>query len=108
MRFAIVDDMKATLKLLNELILKYTEKYQAEVDCFLSAQSFLEEYSLQKYDALFLDIDMPEITGFKLTDILHENQDNIPIVYVTARDDLITNAFRYKPVGLLRHHYRHC
>lgn len=102
MRFAIVDDMEVTLKILNELILKFTEKFKTEVDCFSSAQSFLEKYTLNKYDALFLDIDMPEITGFRLTDILHENHDNIPIVYVTARDDLITNAFRYKPVGFVR------
>ena len=105
MRFAIVDDMEVTLKILNNLILKYTAKHKAEVDCFSSAQSFLKEYALHKYDALFLDIDMPEITGFKLTDILHENHDNIPIVYVTARDDLITNAFRYKHVGFVRKQY---
>ena len=67
--------MEVTLKILNELILKFTEKIKTEVDCFSSAQSFLEKYALNKYDALFLDIDMPEITGFRLTTIIRKFTD---------------------------------
>lgn len=102
MRFAVVDDMEATLKIIYNLMLKYTKGHEVKIDCYSSAQLFLSNYSIHNYDAVFLDIDMPDITGFKVAEILHENQYNIPIVYITGRDDLITNAFRYKPIGFVR------
>ena len=102
MRFAVVDDMKATLKVIYNLILKYTKGHDIRVDCYDSPGVFLDCYLIRKYDALFLDIDMPDVTGFKIAEILHEHEYNIPIVYITGRDDLITNAFRYKPIGFVR------
>lgn len=102
MRFAVVDDMQATLKVIYNLILKYTKGHDIRVDCYDSPGVFLDYYLIRKYDALFLDIDMPDVTGFKIAEILHEHEYNIPIVYITGRDDLITNAFRYKPIGFVR------
>lgn len=45
---------------------------------------------------------MPEPNGFKLAEILRDNKSNIPIIYVTGRDELVINAFRYKPLGFVR------
>lgn len=102
MRFAVVDDMEEVLKTIHNLIIQYTNDYEINVDCYASAGAFLDNYSTRNYDALFLDIDMPDISGFKIAEILHEHVYNIPIVYITGRDDLITNAFRYKPIGFVR------
>ena len=102
MRFAVVDDMEEVLKTIHNLIIQYTNDYEINVDCYASAGAFLDNYSTRNYDALFLDIDMPDISGFKIAEILHEHGYNIPIVYITGRDDLITNAFRYKPIGFVR------
>ena len=102
MRFAVVDDMEEVLKTIHNLIIQYTNDYEINVDCYASAGAFLDNYSTRNYDELFLDIDMPDISGFKIAEILHEHGYNIPIVYITGRDDLITNAFRYKPIGFVR------
>lgn len=104
MRFAIVDDEEAVLCQIPEMIGALSSHTQIQCDCFSDAQSFLLKYSSQKYDALFLDIDMPEINGFVLTQHLRDCGDSIPIVYITGRDDLITRAFRYKAIGFVRKH----
>jgi len=39
-------------------------------------------------DLILMDVMMPEIDGFKVTEILKENKDtkNIPIIFITGRD----------------------
>lgn len=73
-----------------------------DIECFQNAADFLAAYQNNVFDALLLDIDMPELTGFDLAQQLRTENDNIPIVYITGRDDLITQAFRYKPIGFVR------
>ncbi len=102
MHFAVVDDEDAMLCQITEMIGKLSNHTLIHCDCFSDAQSFLDKYALQKYDALFLDIDMPRINGFDLTQHLRDCGDSIPIVYITGRDDLITHAFRYKALGFVR------
>lgn len=102
MHFAIVDDEEAVQRQITAMIGKLSKHTQIQCDCFSDAQSFLLKYASQNYDALFLDIDMPEITGFDLTQHLRDCGDSIPIVYITGRDDLITHAFRYKALGFVR------
>lgn len=102
MRFAIVDDEKNMISYLLELLKKLIRDKTFEVDSFTDSSLFLKECVKKPYDAFFLDIDMPEPNGFKLAEILHENKSEIPIIYVTGRDELIINAFRYRPLGFIR------
>lgn len=105
MRFAIVDDEPIILKQIPKLIKQFASDANIDTDCFQSAAEFLNRYSSQSYDALFLDIDMPEMSGFKLAEHLRRNNDDVPIIYITARDDLIIQAFRYKAIGFVRKQY---
>jgi len=102
MRFAIVDDENYVLERLPHVIRSLMQGMNIEIECFRSGSELQAAYNTQKYDALFLDIDMPEISGFDLAEQLRLQDDDIPIVYVTGRDDLITTAFRYKPIGFVR------
>ena len=102
MRFAVVDDESYVLEQLPQLIRGLMQGMNIEIECFHSGSELLTAYNTQKFDALFLDIDMPEVSGFDLAEQLRLQYDNIPIVYVTGRDDLITTAFRYKPIGFVR------
>lgn len=102
MLFAVVDDENYVLKQLPNLIRSLMPGLNIEIECFHSGSELQTAYNTRKYDALFLDIDMPEISGFDLAEQLRLQDDDIPIVYVTGRDDLITTAFRYKPIGFVR------
>lgn len=102
MRFAVVDDEPGILKQIPELIRQFSPNKKIEIDAFSSSSEFLSAYANQKYDALFLDIDMPDMNGFVLAEHLRHLGDLIPIVYITARDDLMIQAFRYKALGFVR------
>lgn len=102
MLFALVDDATEILEQIPPIIKSLLSYYDVKVDCFQNAHRLLDVYKDQKYDALFLDIDMPEINGFDLTSLIKENNPNAHIIYLTGRDDLITNAFRYRPLGFVR------
>lgn len=102
MHFALVDDEPEILKEISDFIKQCLADDSIEIDCFFNAYDFLTSYALKKYDALFLDIDMPDINGFELAENLRYNNDNVPIIYITAREDLIIQAFRYKALGFVR------
>ena len=105
MRFAVIDDDPHFLTILPELISANVNGIGVEIICFGSGKEYLEDHSVTNINALFLDIDMPEYSGFDLAVELQRRNENIPIVYVTGRDDLIINAFRYRPVGFVRKHH---
>lgn len=102
MRFAVVDDEPGILKQIPVLIRQFSPDIKIETDTFRSSSEFLNAYTSQKYDALFLDIDMPDMNGFALAEQLRDQNDLVPIVYITARDDLMIQAFRYKALGFVR------
>ena len=102
MRFAIIDDEPNIPEQIAEMLKDFAQNYLVETDCFHQPAEFLKNYQSRHYDAAFLDIDMPTINGFDLSQKIYEKNENIPIVYITGRDDLITNAFRYKPLGFVR------
>jgi signal transduction histidine kinase len=58
------------------------------VATFASGESFLESKELAGTECLILDIEMPGMKGLELQKRLNSNQACIPIVFLTARDDL--------------------
>lgn len=102
MRFAIVDDEPNIPEQIADMLKASAPDVQIEADCFHDPSEFLERYHSCNYDAVFLDIDMPAINGFDLSQKIYEKNNSVPIVYITGRDDLITYAFRYKPLGFVR------
>ena len=104
MHFAVIDDDPHILNILPKLIKANIDSLNVEISCFDSGIEYLDKHLSMHCDALFLDIDMPELNGFDLAVALQKRNDSIPIVYVTGRDDLIINAFRYRPIGFVRKH----
>lgn len=103
-RFAVVDDEPVAI----EAIVNVFEQIQQnlglpfEVDKFASGKELLDSLHVTVYDALFLDIDMPQDSGFTVSAFLREYGNNIPIVYITNRDDLMQRAFQYMALGFVR------
>lgn len=104
MRFAVVDDEPCILSQISDLLKNLMSNTNVIVDCYQNSVSFSERYRLVKYDAYFLDIDMPIIDGFELSQKIIDNNIQTPIIYVTGRDELIIHAFRYHALGFVRKH----
>jgi DNA-binding LytR/AlgR family response regulator len=87
----LVDDERFALDELEFLLKKYDGiEIAATFDDPVSA---LEEAKNIKFDAAFLDIDMPVINGLNVARDLIESYPNIKIIFVTAHDDYAVKAF---------------
>ena len=71
---------------LNGLIKKVLEKDYI-VDSVYNPVRALEVMSNNAYDLIISDIMMPEMSGFEFAKIVRENNKDIPILFITAKDD---------------------
>ena len=80
---AIVDDDEAVRKALKRML----RSLGVEVQAFPSAREFLEVLPAREPEVLLLDLQMPEMSGLELQELLVSQKRRIPIVFITARDD---------------------
>ena len=88
----IVEDDKN----LNELICTYLKQNGYDTkSCYngLEALTFLEDSS---YDLILSDIMMPIMDGFTLVEKIRNNNQEVPIIFMTARDDKFSKQLGYK------------
>ncbi|MDO5558381.1 MAG: LytTR family DNA-binding domain-containing protein [Oscillospiraceae bacterium] len=105
MRIAICDDDRVTLDNLKSIILQELQINNFicdEVDVFDSGYELLEEYSKKSYDAIFLDIRMPEISGFEIAAALREISFKTFIIFVTTENELVFSSFDFQPFHFIR------
>lgn len=80
---AIVDDEKSVRRAVGRLV----KCAGMEVECFASAEEFLEAYSLRAHDCLILDIRLPGMSGLELQSRLVAAGRKLPIIFVSAHDE---------------------
>jgi len=60
------------------------------VKVFRSAESFLETGIIEKTACLVLDVHLPGLSGFELNQQLVQSGTRLPVVFITAHDELIS------------------
>lgn len=85
---AVVDDDPGILKGLSSLL--RSEGYRVET--FASAQSFLASEVAAATSLLVTDIQMPEIDGLELQEIMRRERPRLPVVVMTAYGDTATRT----------------
>jgi len=78
----IEDDTEIT-----ELLTRYLERYGMEVIAYTHPESALASLGIESYDAVLLDLTLPQIDGLEVCRLLRERSD-IPIIISSARHDL--------------------
>lgn len=63
---------------------------------------FLEEVSEAKYDLIFLDIDMPSISGMQIASELNKQGSNTTLIFVSNHSNFVFEAFRYSAYRFIR------
>lgn len=109
MKIAICDDSAREVNDLHDIITANTDK-QTQVDTFVSSTAMLSAIQNgARYDAAFLDIDMPEISGMELGRLIKLHVPKTMVVFVTrypqyAVDAFDCEAFHYllKPVDPIK------
>ena len=105
-RILVVDDNQSNLNLIQDML----EAIGQQVYVASSGSSALESYrSLGRLDLIFLDIQMPKMSGGEVLQQLRQEGCKLPIVAVTAmamqgdREKLLEqgfDAYVSKPLGL--------
>lgn len=99
MQIAVCDDDKIHLNKIHKAISKCSEK--SEVKTFTSGISLLNEHTTRHFNVVFLDIDMPEFTGFEIADKIN-SIGNTLIVFVTSHDELVYSSIKFQPFRFIR------
>lgn len=92
----IVDDERPALDELAWLLDR--DDRIEEVTACDSATDALRVLRERPVDALFVDIEMPGLTGLELTEVLAQFREPPPVVFVTAHSEHAVNAFELNAV----------
>ena len=101
---AVCDDEKIVL---DEICSKVQNAF-SEINCtaeiFKTHKPFdlVEHIKNNTTDVLFLDIDMPSLSGMDIAQFLIDCNAEILLVFVTSHDTLVYQSFRYHPFGFIR------
>ena len=97
-RSVIIDDEEKGRNTLRNFLKKYCHNVSvvAEGDCLKSG---LEKISMYNPDLVFLDIQMPDGTGFNLLEQIEEI--NFKVIFVTAYDQYALKAFKFSAIDYL-------
>lgn len=84
MRILLVEDNER----LSEAIKESLYKAGFEVDAVAEGEEALSVVRHQPYDAIILDLGLPDIDGMKVLETLRDQKNTVPVLVLTARDTL--------------------
>lgn len=92
----IVDDEPPAIRILE----KYVEKvsFMEKVGVFNDSLKALEFLNMQNVDVIFLDIQMPQLTGLQLSKIISKD---IKVIFTTAYPDFALEGFELNAIDYL-------
>lgn len=92
-RILVVEDDKE----LNKAVCSYLNKNGYEtVGCLSANEAYDAMYGGNLIDLIISDIMMPDIDGFEFAETIREQNQNIPILFMTARDDFTAKQRGFK------------
>ena len=104
MRIAICDDERLDRELIVSSLndIEKERKYKFDIEIYDGGKQLLDALKGAEWDALFLDIDMPEVNGMQIADSVHEKFPYIKIIFVTNRADLVFDTIRFCPFRFIQ------
>ncbi|MBO5009050.1 MAG: response regulator transcription factor [Clostridia bacterium] len=109
MNVVICDDEKVFADRLSMYIKKILQSKGRKwnISTCYNGEELLEYCKNNVVDGLFLDIDMPGIDGYEVAEKLSDMKENITVVFVTSKSNLIYSSFKYHPYGFVRKTHLH-
>lgn len=98
MKALIIDDEKRT----RQMIAKMVESFDLGIECFPigeSVQSGIQAIRELQPDIVFLDIQMPDGTGFDLLNSLEER--NFEVIFITAFEEYALKAIKFSALDYI-------
>ena len=106
-KIVVCDDEKKILNTLSEKISQTFLNKDMEIRIFetTSPTKALEYIKSNVVDVVFLDIDMPILSGMDIAESLLNEEYKGLLIFVTSHDSLVYSSFKYHPFGFIRKSY---
>ncbi len=103
-KIAVVDDEQIILNSIHKKIEKilYDLNTEFEMQDFTNGKTALKEITEKGFDIIFLDIDMPDVSGMTIAKKIRMQEENIEIVFITNKDELVYDAIKVFPFRFIR------
>ncbi|MDR0984654.1 MAG: LytTR family DNA-binding domain-containing protein [Ruminococcus sp.] len=101
-KLAICDDDTVFLKKFGGLLTSYFKNQDIKIDIKMFSKSTDFVLSDEIYDAVFLDIEMPETDGFGVAEKLNKKSRDTLIIFTSMHSNFVFKSFEYSPFGFLR------
>lgn len=95
----LVDDEEPALLEMEFLLRQYSEIHIA--GSYTNSLEAMEKLALLKPDAIFIDIDMPQLNGIEFVKQLQYGNRNVNVIFVTAYEKYAVEAFRVEAMDYL-------
>lgn len=99
MKIAICDDEKVFIEKILYYVDKIFSKYEKEYDIeeYTNGERLIEECRQKHFETVFLDVDMPELNGFKVAEKLYEINKKVNIIFVSGKESMVFMSYEYRP-----------
>ena len=103
MRIAVCDDEISVLKLISVLVRTEFESRgeSVTVSSYTNAGKLISDFPSKQFDAVMLDIKMPDIDGFKAAAELRKSSPDAKIIFITTEDGLVYDSFDFQPFAFI-------
>ena len=105
MKIALVDDQTQDLRDAETFLKKYiAEKFSEvadsiELETFLRAEEFLNDFKPKSYSLLILDIFMKPINGIQVAEMIRKVDSDVAIIFLTNSEDFFLEGYKVFAVG---------
>lgn len=103
MTLAVCDDNLQELTIIKSFLIEYRTPSGEPIlfDSFQTATELLTALHTKKYDALLMDIIMPDTTGMEAAKEIRNNSNEIPIIFLTSSPEYAVESYRIKALDYL-------
>ena len=104
MRIAVCDDNTVMLSKLKEIICADFSVYPDEFDIltYSSGALLLNAHKQEAFQIIFLDIDMPKVSGFDVAKTLRDDFSNCFIIFITSHSELVYESMDFQPFHFIQ------
>lgn len=101
LRIAIVDDEPSVVDEIRQIVISFFQAQgkQIDISCFSSGEELISYH--QKYDLIFLDIQMQGMDGIRTAQELRKNDKKAVMIYVTSFGSEMARSFSVHPFAFL-------
>lgn len=103
-RIGICDDNGVMLNNLESIISKAFAEHTSdfEVLTYSSGTLLINAHTYEPFHIIFLDIDMPKMTGFDVAKTLRDEFSNCFIIFVTSHSELMYESMDFQPFHFIK------